>query len=279
MSTIQRFREVPALVRALAAGCAVAGALLAATAQAAPVYVNDFEGAPDMSGWSHTTRTTDNNGETVLGVFPTKSGSVAGLSWGATGPVTFTLPGLAPGHYEVSFDLFLILSWDGHGGCCQPDFFRFSVNGTPFVDATFSNNPGSNQHQGYSPLTPLARNTVDNTPATGNSGFNVLDITPFAGSPAGARVANYRYSMLFDFTHGGGDLVLEFLGQTTPAAGDQCTVFWCGLNYYDEPWALDNLRIDDLSRPATASVPEPASLALLVPGLAVIAARRRAAAG
>ncbi|RMG33699.1 MAG: hypothetical protein D6720_10965 [Gammaproteobacteria bacterium] len=244
-------------------------ALLPGLGRATTIYFNDFQGSPDMSGWSHSTRTTDNNGETVLGVFPTKSASFGTTQWTNTGPVTFTLPSLNSGHYTVSFDLFTLSSWDGHGGCCQPDYFKFWINDVPFIDATFSNNLGSNQKQGYSKSTPLAGTSQNNDPTTDNSGKNILAITPFAGSNKDL-VPNFRYSLLFDFDHAGGDLALKFLGQTTPAANDLCTTQWCGLNYYDEPWAIDNVRIQSST---SAIIPEPPIWTLMLPGL-LLAGRR-----
>ena len=215
---------------------------LVSLATATTIYFNDFQGIPDMSGWNYTNRTTDNNGETVLGVFNYNEN------------VQFVLPGLSPGDYTVSFDFFILNTWDGNGdNCCGPDYFTFRINGTDFIHATFAMSPsccgGISITQGYSLATPLGGNNPNAPGAADNTGIGVLDITSNWGQPVG----NVRFSPSFTFTHPGGDLVLNFIGGVT-----QPGQWYQG--YYDEPWAIDNVRI--------ASVPEPASLWLLVIGLA-----------
>lgn len=203
-----------------------------------PLYYNDFNGNPDMTGWNYTNRTTDNNGETILGVFNNNEN------------VLFTYTGLTAGIYTVGFDFFTLNSWDGNGeSCCGPDFFTFRINGVDTINATFTSSAGLPTTQGYTSVTPLGGSSPNAPGATGNSGINVLNIT------SSGNVSNVRYSFTFDFSHAGGDLGLSFIGGVS-----QPGQFYLGNDYFDEPWAIDNVLV--------SQVPEPATLLFLIVGLA-----------
>lgn len=226
------------------------------SAKAAPIYFNDFQGTPDMTGWNYTNLTTDNNGETVVGVFNNNE------------TVNFTLSSLPAGDYSAGFDFFVLNSWDGNGDhCCGPDYFTFRINGVDFVRATFMLAPYLSTTQGYTPSTPLGGNAPNGPGGSGNTGVNILDIT----SPIGTSVPNTRYTFDFPFTHPGGDLVLSFIGGVTQP-GQIWSPYWGGNNYYDEPWAIDNVLITST---APTPVPEPTSLLLLGSGLLGLAGTRK----
>jgi RHS repeat-associated protein len=110
-----------------------AGPSLAATVP----YSEDFEGTIG-SEWSLTT--ADNS-------HPASFSRFSGRFTNAT--QTLSLTGLTPGTaYTVTFDLYVIDSWDGNGG---GDFFRVAVDGAERFRATFSNFNGDppSQTQSY----------------------------------------------------------------------------------------------------------------------------------
>ncbi len=219
--------------------------------QAAPLYFNDFEGGLG-SGWSGVSGSyndgtgiyTDNAGQSVLGLF----------FRGET--VSLTIPGVAAGDYNVSFDFFTIYTWDGNGeGCCGIDQFEFTINGTPFIDASFANGPGATQ--GYTDATPLGGTAANAPGGTDADGVGVLDL---GTNSIGQTIGNLLYEMSFDFVHPGGDLVLSFRSK-----GTQNYMY---LGFPDEPWAIDNLTIAAAAAPPPPTgVPAPAPPLLLAAGL------------
>ena len=220
-------------------------------AHAAPFYINDFE-VPVGSEWSTT-------GLTPIGLDTTPSGrqflgGVEGigpnLPYGFSNE-TVTLSLSAPLHEQltVSFDLFVIQSWDGNGesaygmGYYGIDIFDLTVGGGPtLLHTTFRNVPYPSQ--AYPDSYPGA----ENPPRTGAVENNTLGYDFYGDSV-------YHFS--FTFPHTDSSLVLNFTG-----SGLQ--------NIQDESWGLgDNLVIDVVT-------PEPGSLLLWGSGmLAVLAYRRK----
>jgi len=98
------------------------------TRVAQTVYTNTFEDTAGP-GWSHTSIDSTPNGRRFLGPF-------------GDAPAQLTLTDLPPhAKITVSFDLFIIRSWDGNGeGGGGPDSLSVvSADGIVLLDATFSN--------------------------------------------------------------------------------------------------------------------------------------------
>ena len=214
------------------AGCS------AALVNGAVVYSNDFEGAVG-SEWSSTaTDVTPVGARRFLGQF-------------GNNLVTLSLTNL-PAHdtVTVSFDLFVIQSWDGNNATFGPDRWGFGyadnvqgINGTALLDTNFSNTEEAGQQQAY----PDAFGSGLNNPGgTGSAESNSLGYTFFGDSV---------YSLSFTFAHTDAAIYYGFVG-----AGLQA------LN--DESWGLDNVRVE------VSGVPTPGTAVPL--GLAgVVALRRR----
>ena len=135
--------------------------------------------------------------------------------------VTLTLKDLKPhSQATVSFDLYILKSWDGNNPNYGPDRWSLKVEGgSTLLDTTFSNN--------------FKTGTYDLS----------LQNYPRANSPpqAGASVVNslgYRfygdsiYHLAFTFPHRGDRLVLDFSSSLFEGKGTE-----------DESWSLDNVRV------------------------------------
>ena len=175
----------------------VFGLFIASEATAVPLYFNNFQ-TSDTSGWNTTKTGTDNNSESFLGLFGAFHPADKPDPWNGEN-ITLTLNSVATGNYSITFDLFTINTWDGDGSsCCGPDTIEFQINGTSIFSGWFSSG-GSNS----AGLT--------------KSGDDILAFTDVLGSP----VPNVRFSPIFDFFHGGGDLSITFIGM--PSQPEQLT--------------------------------------------------------
>jgi hypothetical protein len=210
----------------------------AALADGAVVYSSDFEGAVG-SEWSSTaTDVTPVGSRRFLGQF-------------GNDLVTLSLAAL-PAHdtVTVSFDLFVIQSWDGNSTSNGPERWGFGyadnvqgINGTVLLDTNFSNTEKAGQQQAY----PDAFGSGLNHPGgTGSSEFNSLGYSYFGDSV---------YTLSFTFPHTDAAIYLGFAGTSLQ-----------GLS--DESWGLDNVRVE------VSGIPAPGTVLPL--GLAgVVALRRR----
>ena len=208
--------------------CAV---LMAAPAMAAVVYQNDFQASVGAE-WSLTNRETSPVGSrTFLGRFDNQT-------------ATLTLSGLsAHDSLAISFDLFIMDSWDGNTGGVGPDMWSFSLDGATYLNTTFSNVAGSPQaYPGNYPGGNFA-------PMTGAEETNTLGYN-FYG--------NAVYHFDFVLAHVGDQAVISFAG-----AGLQ--------GVPDESWGLDNVLVEASGAP----VPVPAAAWLLGSGLVGLAGLRR----
>ena len=194
---------------ALAVGCA-----LVATPSAAQTYFNDFEDTLDpLTGWSIPVTDTTPSGRRFLGQF-------------CNDTVILALPSAPTCEVTVSFDLFVILTWDGNGEyCCGPDRFTFSATGDTYtlllLDTTF----GTTGHTVVSQAYPGLLGSV-NPPNAGAEETNTLGYLRGGEIPMDAV-----YHLSFTFPHDGGPLYLDF-----SAFGLQ--------GVEDESWGLDNVMVN-----------------------------------
>lgn len=208
---------------------------LAVTAsQAQTFYENDFE-----------SNTTANFSAGSITLAPNSSTSFLGrFSGSAPTSTTLSLAGLsAHTDLTISFDLYVIQSWDGTGNLGSgPDALKFTADGTVLLDATFANRIGSTQS--YSDATPLGGGPFDaKTDADAEANLGYAD---FFGSST-------TYNLSFTIAHSASDLSLVLEGFGLQDIGD-------------ESWGIDNVVV-------AAPVPEPATLAVV--GLGLVAMRRR----
>lgn len=168
------------------------------------IYENDFDsGAGDE--WSDPIVDLTPSGESFLGQF-------------ATDAITLTLTDL-PAHngVRISFDLYVIRSWDGNDVDYGPDIWALSLDENSLLQTTFSN--WTNAVQAYPGSYPggnyLAR--------TGAAAFNSLGYF-WEGYP---QDATYRLS--FEIDHTSADLEAAFSSAIQVIA--------------DESWGVDNIEI------------------------------------
>ena len=125
----------------------------------------------------------------------------------------------------VSFDLFILKSWDGNSTDYGPDRFQLAVrNGTMLLDTTFSN---------YEPITQGYPGTLTDSypPKTGARESNTLGYThPNLG------VADAVYHLAFSFDHRDSSVILDFRGLNLQ-------------DNADESWGLDNVRVEAINAP------------------------------
>ena len=226
------------------------------SASAALIYMNDFQLPLTGGEWSNTTISSAPNPDfgrnrLFLGEFGNES-------------VRLSLSGL-PAHtrLSLSFELFLIRSWDGNdttvfNDALGPDSWSVSVSDGPdLLNKTFSNGNPAGQSYAPSPFsagcTPYSGTQPAGifNPMTGASecyslGYSYQDIPNETNQ---AMDSVYSFNFLFD--HTGSSLVLNF-----GASGLQ--------ELADESWGIDNVQI------GTATVPLPGALALLLTGLGVL---------
>jgi hypothetical protein len=212
-------------------------ASMAASSHAVTVYQNDFESglAPEFSPAIITT--APNNSTKFLGRFSGDSPST-----------TLNLSGLDP-HTQVtlSFDLYIIHSWDGTGSAgFGPDILRFTSGSTTLLDASFSQRGGATQS--YSDATPLGGGPFPEK--TDADAENTLGYGDNFGT-------NTVYNLTFTFAHTDANLAVLFNSIGLQGVGD-------------ESWGLDNMVVS-----TNSVVPEPASLAALAFGAAALIRRRR----
>ncbi|MGH2958223.1 MAG: C-type lectin domain-containing protein, partial [Solirubrobacterales bacterium] len=186
-----------------------------------PFYANDFEGAVG-SEWSRTDVATT----------PPPSGGRKFLGEFATDSVSLTLSGLTShSQVTISFDLFVLKSWDGNSTVHGADEWQVAVAGGPtLLRTTFNNCPTVTALDGQAyPLTyPGGQNTC-RTGATevGTLGYAFND--GFTSFPSLDTV--YRVTQVFP--HSGSTLTLNFSG-TLRVTSDVS----------DESWGLDNVAVE-----------------------------------
>lgn len=208
------------------------------TAQSADVVsFSDFEGDAGME-WSHTRRSTVPNGRYpgrgFLGNFGCtdyqETEAPQADDCRAADLVTLRLAGL-PAHDEVTitFDLYVIGSWDGNGGAARrfaPDLFNLSVAGGPtLLNTTFAVHPFV-LYQSYPDQYP----TDGSTPPSNarHTGAIAIDLLGYEMDAV--------YRLTFTFAHSAPTVTFSFTAPALEPLGN-------------ESWGLDNVEVKVGRRP------------------------------
>ena len=138
---------------------------------------------------------------------------------------------------KVSFDLYVLKSWDGNSPIYGPDRWGLGIaEGPTLFETTFSNNPKVTT-QGSDQDYPRAKSP----PRTGAVSTNTLGYTFFGDS---------IYPLAFVFAHSGSKLTLNFSSSLFEGKG-----------IADESWGLDNVRVAIVPLPTNVPTPPMASKA------------------
>lgn len=224
-------------------------ALSAAPALALVIYSDDFTGITGTAvggGWSAA------SGAPLISQAPLSPNQQflgtdqnLGIS---NNTMTLNLSGLS-GYTSatVSFDLYIIHSWDGNNTSLDgstprgPDTWQLVIGGTTYVDTTFSNvTTISGYNQSYSTTNPIGSGYF--APKTGSVATGSLTYDNYLGQYG----TDTTYHFSFNVPLTGDTLAIMFIGgPTQPIA--------------DESWGLDNVKVN--------AVPLPASILFLGSGL------------
>jgi hypothetical protein len=167
------------------------------------VYANDFEDSADpLVEWSNpVTDTTPEGGRRFLGQFGSDT-------------VELTLTDLPPhSSVTVSFDLYIINTWDGNFG---PDLWEFSVTDGPTLLHTTFGATDAETPQAYPDNYPEG----DHPQGAGAAEVNTL----------GYEFADTVYRLRFTFPHSDSSVQFKFSGIDLQ-------------DIADESWGLDNVRV------------------------------------
>lgn len=216
--------------------------LNATASQALVVYENDFQSVAG-SEWSHNT----------LQYTPTPYSFAPRRFLGEFGndTVSLNLSGLTSHTaLTLTFDLYLIRTWDGSSSGTPFDFgndsFKVAVgNGPVLLDETFSNGNPAGQSFGPAAINPQFTGSAERY----SLGYVVPD--SILAEPI---VMDSVYKLSYTFAHTTNQLTLNFSGYGLQAKGD-------------ESWGLDNVRV--------SMVPEPGMAPLLALGLLAVVWRVR----
>jgi RHS repeat-associated protein len=169
-------------------------------------YENDFEGFIGSEWSTSQTSVTPLGSRKFLGQFGNQA-------------ITLNLTNLPP-HTDakISFDLFVINSWDGSHAGYGPDIWELKLqNGPTLLRTTFSNTEEDNHRQAY----PQSYPGGDNAGGTGATEVDRLGYTYFGDSV---------YRLSFDVPHSAITLTLNFAASGLQAVSD-------------ESWGLDNVVV------------------------------------
>lgn len=213
----------------------------ATTLSSLEVYATDFENAVGPE-WSLGRRDTTPSGRTFLGRFENDASTILTLH---------DLP--AHSSVSISFDLFIIHSWDGSD--FGADTWLLQIAGGPvLLHTTFANplNGTAINPQSYPGTFP-----DDSFPA--RSGADEVDTLGYL-SVSPTRFGDTVYNLSFSVPHSEDSIAFEFA-----ADGVSGTVLDPGIR--DESWGIDNVSV--------SVVPEPAMGVMLLLGLSLAFRRRR----
>jgi hypothetical protein len=209
---------------------------------AAPYYFHDFQwdiGA-NVPGWSAGTIQSAPN--------PDYGGWRRFLGEFGNETTNLTLSSL-PTHdlVTLSFDLYLLRSWDGEASDYGPDRFGIDADSSRLFLKSFSN--GHPAGQSFCPDSisqPCA-------PMTGASeryslGYSFSEWVPGSGK-TGPEIMDAVYHFDLSFSHSASNLVLSFFGEGLQGMTSS--------GYLDEAWGLDNVAV------YLHTIPEPPTAILL----------------
>lgn len=234
----------------LAAAFILSAISSAVNATPTQVFYSDFNGALPAEINPGTATLTGVQGYAGLGPVGNQFGG--NFLRSATGnTVTLSLAGL-PTHDTISLEFLLaaIDSLDGTGTFPAGDFFKIVFDGVTLFSESFANADLS-QIQSYVPSTGVQLARRVDLGFSGPGGYYTDSAYNLGADP---RFAN--------FAHTGSTATIDFF---IFGPGNQ--------SLDDESWAMDNLRVSVTT--ARATVPEPASLALLGIGFAGLGVMRR----
>lgn len=234
--------RAPAIARSIAA--------LVAPLFAGDVYFNDFNGAPGTTypEWTSSGYTNSANqaGTVSAGSGPQAPATVVSPNGSQRflgefgGPVVLAARPYDPRHFvrvdqtvtltlralkphklaTVSFDLYILKSWDGNNPNYGPDRWSLRVRGGgTLLDTTFSNNPKTGAYDLSRQDYPVAASAQQ----TGSTVVNTLGYRFFG---------DCIYHLTFRFAHATGMLALDFSSSLFEGKGTD-----------DESWGLDNVRV------------------------------------
>ncbi len=192
-------------------------------------YFSSFDNGVGPEWAPAATETSEQGGEVFLGSFGNDN-------------VTLNLSDLPPhSGATVTFDLYVLGSWDGNSTTAGPDRLKVLADGGVLTDATFSNVPANAQSfpDDY-PLSNPAQTAavaVDSLGTYGGGGSSI-------------------YSLTYTFDHWREDLELELVASNLT-------------DFVDERWGIDDVEVAvDLIQPdvATGLVGVPMSGSIELPG-------------
>lgn len=146
--------------------------------------------------------------------------------------LTLTLRNLKPHtHAMVTFDLYILKSWDGNNPNYGPDRWSLRVKGgQTLLATTFSNNPKTGAYDLSLQNYPI----VNSAPQTGASAVNTLGYKFYGDS---------IYHLSFTFAHTAKSLALNFSSSLFEGKGTD-----------DESWGLGNVSVSTSSDHAYVDV-------------------------
>jgi hypothetical protein len=201
-------------------------------ASATEVYFNNFSTAVGL-GWSSTTGTPlittapYSPNEKFLG-----TDSTSGIS---NNTLNLSLGLLPHTDLTISFDLYIIHSWDGNGPTDGPDHWSLAIDNNPaLLDTTFAMDTA---HEQSYPGDYLSSNPAH----TGRTANDTLKYSYYYGT-------NDTYHLSYTIPHTEDNVVIHFSA-------------WGLQGLTDESWGLDNVRVE------TTPIPIPGSLLILGTGL------------
>jgi hypothetical protein len=171
-----------------------------------------------------------NHRERFLGEFGGPSvGQPGDPDWNRTRvdqTVILSLKDLAPHtRAAVTFDLYVLKSWDGNSTRYGPDRFMVRVaDGPVLLDTTFSNNPKVQEDGSYQSYPGSCGDTPSHPPQTGAISTGTLGYGEF--------FKDSIYHLSFEFPHTESTLTLQFASSLFEGKGPA-----------DESWGLDNVVV------------------------------------